>query len=75
MKNSVEARLTRLVEQLAADSGGKLKIVFADGHVELLNGADAVDLVLSRPDMVGRVVALSNKNGLLPDLLNGLLEI
>lgn len=73
--SSIESRLGRLVEQLVRDGTDKVIIIFADGTRRMVDGSEAVDLVLSQPDKVGRVTATGNRNGLLPDLLNGLLEI
>lgn len=75
MKSSIESRLTRLVEQLVRDGTGKVTVIFADGTRRMMDGGEAVDLVLSQPDNIGRVTATGNRNGLLPGLLNGLLKI
>lgn len=75
MKGNIEYCLTRLVEQFVRDSTGKVTVIFADGTRRMVDGGEAVDMVPSQPDKVGRVTATDKRNRLLPDLLNGLLAI
>lgn len=71
---SVLSRLARL--QVAAESAknGKIAVIFRDGTVKLLDGGACIDLVMSAPDAVEGFEARGKGNGLLPDLLNDLLN-
>lgn len=75
MRGNVESRLTRLVEQLAKSTTSKIRVVYADGHTEYLTAEECVDIVMGDASGVGRFETAGPGNGLLPDLLNGLLEI
>ncbi len=75
MKGSIESRLTRLVEQQAKSSASKICVTYADGHTHALTAGECIDLIMGDVSGIGHFEAIGPGNGLLPDLLNGLLEI
>lgn len=72
---TINSRIDRLMNQLAQDSSGKITVTFSDGSKRRLTGGECVDLVMNSPDKVGRFEACGKGCGLLPDFLNGLLEV
>lgn len=62
----IRARITRL-------AGEKIVVHFKDGSIKLLDGGECVDLVFDGAD-VERFEARGDGHGMLPDLLNGLLD-
>lgn len=71
---TINSRIDRLINQLAQDSSGKITVTFSDGSKCRLSGGECIDLVMNSPDKVGRFEG-GKGSGLLPDLLNGLLEV
>lgn len=72
---TINDRIARLTEQLAKENTGKITAVFADGTKRQLTGGECIDLVMNSLDKVGRFEGGGKGNGLLVDLLNGLLEV
>lgn len=71
----LSARLDRLLEQLAKSSASKIRVTYASGHREYLTAGECIDLIMGDVSGIGRFEAIGPGNGLLSDLLNGLLEI
>lgn len=71
---SILSRLARIQEAASRAQNGKITVLFTDGHVEHVDGGTAVDLALGR-GVVSFTAPPGSGHGLLPDLLNGLLEI
>lgn len=69
---SISSRLERIREQLA-NCGGML-VVFKDGTRRTMDGVECINLIMGDPGSVERFESYSNGQGLLPYLLNDLLE-
>ena len=73
---TINSRIDRLINQLAQDSCGEITVTFSDGSKRRLSGGECIDLIAAgNTDNIGRFEACGKGCGLLPDLLNGLLEI
>ena len=73
---TISSRIDRLIKQLAQDSSGKITVTFSDGSKRRLSGGECIDLIAAgNTDRIGRFEGVGKGNGLLPDLLNGLLEV
>lgn len=75
MHSSIEARIARLMEQLARETTNKITVVFADGTRRLMDGGECIDLIMGNTANIGRFEGGGGGCGCLTDLLNGLLEI
>lgn len=72
---NINDRIARLTEQLAKENTGKITAVFADGTKRRLTGGECIDLIAAgNTDNIGRLEGGGKGNGLLVDLLNGILE-
>ena len=71
---NVEARLRRLQKLAENAKNGKITVYFEDGRTEYLTGGECVTLAMNNTDDVLKFEARGPGHGVLPDLLNGLLE-
>lgn len=71
----LSARLDRLMEQMEKNNVSKIRVTYADGHTGYLTAGACIDLAMNSPDTVERFEAKGKGHGLLPELLNSVLEI
>lgn len=72
---TINSRIDRLIKQLAQGSCGEITVTFSDGSKCRLSGGECIDLIAAgNTDNIGRFEG-GKGSGLLPDLLNGLLEV
>lgn len=72
---TINDRIARLTEQLAKENTGKILVVFADGRKGYMDAGACIDLIsTTNIDQIGRFEGGGKGNGLLLDLLNGILE-
>lgn len=70
---SLNSRIDRLIKQLAQDSSGLITVTFSDGRKCMMSGEECINLIARDAASVGRFEGGAGC-GMLPDLLNGLLE-
>ena len=72
---TINSRIDHLMKQLAQDCCGDITVTFSDGSKRRLSGGECIDLIAAgNTDSIGRFEG-GKGSGLLPDLLNGLLEV
>lgn len=71
--NAIHSRINRLMERLELESGQKITVTFSDGSVRKLDAGECIGLVMDNTANICRFDG-GKEHGLLPDLLNGLLE-
>lgn len=74
MKNSIESRIARLMEQMATSTASKIRVIYSDGRTEHLTAGECIDLIMGDTTNIDRFEG-GRGCGCLTDLLNGLLEI
>lgn len=73
---TINSRIDRLIKQLAQNCCGGVTVTFSDGSKHRLSGGECIDLISSDDTTyIGRFEGGGKGNGLLADLLNGLLEV
>lgn len=71
---TINSRIDRLMKQLAQDNSGKITVTFSDGSKRKLSGEECINLIVRDAASVGRFEG-GKGYGLLPDILNALLEV